>query len=33
MPDLEVTNAKSFKEIGIPYIHDAAYYTHVYLPS
>jgi aspartate/methionine/tyrosine aminotransferase len=31
MPDLEA-DAKSFKEIGIPYIHDAAYYTHVYLP-
>jgi aspartate/methionine/tyrosine aminotransferase len=31
MPDLEL-EAKTFKEIGVPYIHDGAYYTHTYLP-
>jgi len=31
MPKLELA-ANICKELGIPYIHDAAYYTHVYLP-
>lgn len=29
--DLE-SDSKTLKKIGIPYIHDAAYHTHVYLP-
>jgi aspartate/methionine/tyrosine aminotransferase len=32
MPDLK-SMSEAFKERGIPFIHDAVYYNHIYLPS